>query len=179
MAQEPNRESPAETSVVTAPSTGLTRRRFLLSGGLFAVGLGALGGVLGLQPTLTALVDTIIPHDEFGPSASQVGAVEAVSARMGGSLRRQLRLRVFLAWLNLRSGGSFAAASEDRRLSLLNKIASGPQSSSHRRYLRQLREYTMHHYYGSASRAVGLGFVGPPQPDGHLDAHLPWTGNPT
>jgi len=159
--------------------TGLSRRRFLTATGVFALGVSAIGGVLTLQPTLTALVDTIVPEDEFGPSASQTGAVAAIQRRVNGDIARRMRLNGFLMWLNLRSGGSFALASEERRLGLLNKIASGPTQSLERRYLMGLRSQTMRHYYGSAARAKQLGFVGAPQPEGHLDAHLPWTEKPS
>lgn len=168
-----------KTDRPNAGPNGLTRRRFLLAGGLFTASIGAVGGLLSFQPTLTALLDTMIPEDEFGPSASQTGAVDVVTGHLSGNLGRQLRMRAFLAWLNLRSGGSFALSSEERRLKLLEKIASGPQSSRQRRYLMSLRSQTMRHYYGSAARATELGFVGAPQPVGYPEAHLPWTGEPS
>jgi hypothetical protein len=161
----------------TASSAGrarLTRRRFLIGGALTVVALGALAGALAGRPVLAAVVDTIVPADEFGPAASQTGAVEALWAQLEGTPVEQLRLRLVLGWLNLRAGGSFAAAGEAERTALLHAMAEKPAGDPRRRVYEWVRTRTLRHYYGSAARARALGFVGPPQPRGYPDAASPW-----
>jgi Gluconate 2-dehydrogenase subunit 3 len=164
----------SEHPTTTASGSRISRRAFMFGGTVIVLGVAAVSGALVLQPALKALVDTIIPADEFGPAASETGAVEAIWSSMQGRLADQLRLRIALAWLNLRAGGSFAAAGEAKRNALLNELAGRPIGDQRRRFFDWIRARTMQHYYGSAARAKALGFVGPPQPNGYPDAAAPW-----
>lgn len=163
-----------EHGTETTGGSRISRRVFMVGGTLIAIGVAAVSGALLLQPSLKAVVDTIIPADRFGPAASETGAVDAVWSAIEGRPLDRIRLRMALAWLNLRAGGSFAAASEATRNALLNELAARPIGDPRRRFFERIRMLTMQHYYGSAARAQALGFVGAPQPKGYPDAAAPW-----
>lgn len=153
---------------------GVSRRAFLFGGSILLVGIGTLASIFVFQPTLKALVDTIIPADEFGPAASQTGAVEHLCSAMKGRISSRIQIRAAIAWLNWQAGGSFAMASAKTKIQIVTELAQSPSGSNERRFYDWVRGQTMLHYYGSAARAQALGFVGAPQPTGHPDAWLPW-----
>lgn len=159
----------------TRSGARLSRRALIFGSSAFILGIGIISGTLAAQPVLEALVDTIIPADEFGPAASETGAVEAIWSSMEGRLTDRLRLRMMFAWLNLSAGGSFARTGLSERSALLAAMAAKPFDDPRRRFYEWIRERTMQHYYGSAARAEALGFVGAPQPMGYPDAAAPWT----
>jgi hypothetical protein len=163
-----------EDRTKTAGGSRISRRIFVLGGAAVVCGVAVVSGALILQPGLKAVVDTIIPADEFGPAASETGATEAIWAAIEGRPLDQIRLRMALAWLNLRAGGSFALASEATRNAVLRELAGRPIDDPRRRFFDRIRKLTMRHYYGSAARAEALGFVGAPQPTGYPDAAMPW-----
>jgi hypothetical protein len=154
----------------------LTRRAFLVAGGVVAAGIGLYVGTPSLHGTLTAFVDTLIPEDEFGPSASQTGVVDVLEGALEGNRKRRFQVAMTLAWLNMRARGSFAGADLEVRNALVAEMAAMPRRTWRRDTYMYVRERAMLHYYGDASRALALGFVGPPQPYGHEAPWAPWAG---
>ena len=150
----------------------LSRRRFLL-----LIPVLALAGLAGLsswrnEDTLTAFVDTLLPDDEYGPSASSIGAVDALKSTFGGSSIRQAELRLLAVWLDLASGRSFSGSSPERRHAVVSKLDRLHESTIRWKIYRRARGAVMLHYFSSAERVMALGLPGAPQPDGYPDAHL-------
>lgn len=156
----------------------LTRRAFLAAGGVVAAGLGGLGlyaAAYPLRGTLVAFVDTLIPEDEYGPSASQTGLVEELERTLEDHAQFRFKTAMVLGWLNVRARGSFASADLKTRNALVAEMAAASRRTWRRRTYMYVRERAMLHYYGDAARAVELGFMGPPQPSGHAAPWAPWT----
>lgn len=154
----------------------LSRRRFLL-----LVPVLALAGLAGLsawrnEATLTAFVDTLLPEDELGPSASSTGAVDVLKSSFGGSAIRQAELRLLAAWLDLASDGSFAGATPERRNAVVGTLDRLDENTVRWKIYRRARGAVMLHYFSSAERAMAMGLPGPPQPGGYPDAHLMTAG---
>ena len=155
-------------------SSILTRRNFLILAPVAV--LATLAGVTASNPrsTLEAFVDTLLPADEFGPAASDTGAVAVVESTFSGSWKRWLELRKLTIWLNYSAGGIFANADAGVRDAVLAKLDRLPETSARWKTYNRARRSVMRHYFGNAERAVAMGLPGAPQPLGYPDAHLPW-----
>ncbi len=154
----------------------LSRRRFLL-----LIPVLALAGMAGLstwrnEATLTAFVDTLLPEDELGPSASSTGAVDVLKSTFGGSAIRQAELRLLTAWLDLASGGSFASAAPERRHAVVSTLDRLHENAVRWKIYRRARGAVMVHYFSSAERVMAMGLPGAPQPGGYPDAHVMTAG---
>ena len=156
--------------------TRLTRRGFLV-----LLPVATLLAVIGisqsrLTDTLSALADTILPADEFGPAASQTGAVDAIKSGFAGRAYGAAELRLLVCWLDLCSFGSFANASQERRNRIVEQVSQLAPGTLRWRTYNRARAMVMRHYFGSARRCMAMGLPGPPQPAGHDNPHLPWQG---
>ncbi|MBM3787754.1 MAG: gluconate 2-dehydrogenase subunit 3 family protein [Acidobacteria bacterium] len=81
--------------------------------------------------TLQVLCDLILPADDVSPSASAAGAAEYIERLCANNARLARTFRAGLAWLNAKSGGSFAKLPSDGQTRLLDSIcdrraAKGP-----------------------------------------------------
>ncbi len=158
------------------------RRSYISRRKLFVLGFMAMcaafaGFVLSYRrSTLEAFLDTLIPRDEFGPSATDIGLTDIIRQKAERNHWRFVELELAQVWMNLKAGGSFAGASEARRNEIVSQMeASGPDSVLWKAY-HFARTHCMTYYYANAERATALGFVGPPQPDGHEEPAALWTG---
>ena len=157
--------------------SSVSRRAFLLLLPLAAI-VAAVGlKQARLKETLAALADTILPADEFGPAASQTGAVEAITSGFQARAYGEAELRLLAGWLDVSAFGSFANATPERRNQILKQVSElAPRTLRWRTYNRA-RSVVMRHYFGSAARCMAMGLPGPPQPGGHETPHLPWRGS--
>lgn len=138
--------------------------------------LGVSAVVVGVmvryrQPTLRAFLDTLIPRDEYGPSATDVGLADIVRKAAEQNHWRFIELELSLLWMNFKAGGTFASASTERRNEIVSQMEAADSSSVLWKAYNFARNTCMLHYYADARRAVKMGFVGPPQPEGHAE---PW-----
>jgi len=151
-----------------------TRRAFLLFLPVAAV-FAALGVNQGqLHQTLKALADTILPADEYGPAASETGAVDNIRSGFQARAYGEAELQLLAGWLDLCAFGSFAQATLATRNRIVAQLSQlSPRTLRWRTYNRA-RSLVMRHYFGSAARCMAMGLPGPPQPAGHEDPHLSW-----
>lgn len=152
----------------------LTRRNFIILAPVTV--LAALAGVTASNPrsALQAFADTLLPADDFGPAASDTGAVAVLESTFSGSWKKWLELRKFTIWLNYSAGGIFASADASVRDAVLAKLDRLPETSAWWKTYNRARGAVMRHYFGNAERAMAMGLPGAPQPVGYPDAHLPW-----
>jgi len=152
----------------------LTRRNFLILAPV--VVLTTLAGVTASNPrsTLQAFVDTLLPADEFGPAASETGAVAVVESTFSGSWTKWFELRKLTIWLNYSAGGIFANTDASFRDAVIAKLDGLPDTSARWRTYNRARSAVMRHYFGNAGRTLAMGLPGAPQPVGYPEAHLPW-----
>jgi len=155
----------------------LSRRQFLLT-----APIALLAGVVGWSfstgdKTVKAFVDTLLPADELGPAASEVGGVEALKAEFDHSMLRRGELQLLMSWLDLNAGGSFASATADRQFEIVTALDALSEETVRWKIHRRARGAVMWHYFSSAERTMALGLPGAPQPDGYPDAHLPWVNS--
>ena len=154
----------------------ITRRKLLLLGGVAIVSFLLGGALFTRRGTLEAFLDTLIPRDEFGPSATDVGLTESIQEVADRNLSRKLELEIALAWLNLQAGGDFASKPEHERNAIVSRLASADRHTVLGRAYYYVRTPCMRLYYGNAERARQLGFVSAPQPEGYLDPAQAWAG---
>lgn len=150
----------------------LTRRSVLILVPLAV--LATLAGVTASRPrsTLQAFVDTLLPADEFGPAASDTGAVEALESAFSGSWGKWADLRKLMIWLNVSSGGIFANADANIRNDVVARLEDLPATSARWKNYNRARRTVMRHYFGNTERTLAMGLPGAPQPVGYPDAHL-------
>lgn len=155
----------------------INRRRLLLLGCIAFISVLTGGVMFARRDTLDALLDTIIPRDEYGPSATDVGLAAHVLSAADQNLWRKIELEIALLWLNTRAGGNFASSSEHERNIIVSHMAdAGPDSVLWKAY-NFVRTICMRQYYGDAERAMKFGLVGPPQPEGHPNPGHAWSGS--
>lgn len=82
---------------------------------------------------LRTLCDLILPADDVSPAASAAGAPEYIEALCSRNSRLAQIFRGGLAWLNhqsyARGGQSFATASDEQRIQILDRIAGRRRAS--------------------------------------------------
>lgn len=165
----------------------LTRRRFfnttlatylaVRSGRAFAAGSGMDFLSAREFGTLTAFVDTLIPADRYSPAASALGVPEAVvqSGKEDSDVERVIRAGC--RWLDrsARSSGAdgFAAMDEPGREAIVAAAAAGDARPLPKAFFRIVHQIAMRHYYAQTAAWSGLGYEGPPQPEGFMSFDRP------
>ena len=123
--------------------------------------------------TVRMLTDYILPADERGPSAAEVGVPEFIDFVMtddllGDPRDRQTAIRGGLAWLDNQSrratGTPFVEATDAQRRALLDRIAypesAEPADAVGVAFFSRLRDYTAAGYFSSPQGIADLGYVG-------------------
>lgn len=163
------------------------RRRFLgltLAAAIFAqvraLLAAASGRPAGGDDRLKALapyLDTLLPADRWSPSATGLGvdALLAAKAARDAGYRRLLvdgcgRLDRGARRLG---GRDFAALPERRREALVTLIAMARPGSAQRIFFETTRSDAFVYYYARPESWAGLGYDGPPQPNGYPDHASP------
>jgi hypothetical protein len=125
---------------------------------------------------LTPFLDTLIPEDET-PAASAFGIADSVLA---DARRIDAYLRLVGAgcqWLDVearrRGATDFAALAPVRREEVAAEAEKAPPRSVPRVFFDRMRGAAMGHYYARPETWPGLGYSGPPQPEGFLDFDRP------
>ena len=156
---------------------------------------GAVAPAVGAEPgfftahefdTVRLLADAILPADDRGPSAAEVGVPEFIDFLMtddelrGDIEERQTAMRGGLGWLDAASrrayGTSFVESTDAQRRALLDRIAypddAAPADQPGVRFFNRMRDYTAAGYFSSPQGVDDLGYVGnAPQAE--------WTGCPS
>ncbi len=123
--------------------------------------------------TVRMLADYVLPADERGPSASEVGAPEFIDFVMtdellGNPTDRQTAMRGGLAWLDTQSrratGVRFTEATDAQRRQLLDRIAypddADPADAAGVAFFNRFRDYVATGYFSSPQGIEDLGYIG-------------------
>jgi hypothetical protein len=160
----------------------LARRYFFRvlarAGAFFALGSTSQAAVLGSGPegsgerTLEAYLDALIPDDELGPGALELGVGRRMIARAQESRRYRAFLDQGCRWLDdeakKRGAEAFADLSEDGRNAVVALAAAEPNSYP-QRFFRATRHTAFYLYYAEPRAWAAIGYDGPPQPEGFMD----------
>lgn len=159
----------------------VTRRVVLQLAGSISLGLGLPAAAQAAAPpahwmapgprsTLMGYFDTLIP--DGGVGAEMDRRLAALPA--GGE--RQLLADV-CNWLDAEAhkagGAGFAELDEGGRNAVLELAYALPQGEAMRRFFDRTRSLAFSTYYSKASSWAGLGYAGPPQPQGFMDYTQP------
>ena len=143
---------------------------------------GVLAPAVGAEPTfftaheyetVRMLADYVLPADDRGPSAADVGVPEFIDFVMtdellGDPRDRQTAIRGGLAWLDAQSrrasGKPFVEATDPQRRALLDRIAypdsAEPADAAGVAFFNRFRDYTAAGYFSSPQGVEDLGYVG-------------------
>jgi hypothetical protein len=144
-----------------------------LAGLAGALWRGRGAGAADDEPTFRAYIDTLIPGDAESPGALALGIAERL--RASGSAADLIA--PFCAWLDARAreagGGSFADLPAGAREAIVQAAELAVPDSLARRAFRRTRHEAFAHYYADARSWPGIGYRGPPQPEGFPDYAQP------
>lgn len=143
---------------------------------------GVRAGILGTlpavphqrvsQPTLAALLDTLIPDDST-PGAVAIGLLEGFMVRVAGDTAFRDLMGDACRWLDLRAraefGAPFAELEAGARESIVDQAAGAPPRSMPREFFQAAWDEAVFQYYADPRSWPGLGFDRPPQPLGYPD----------
>ena len=129
------------------------------------------------------LADYVLPADDRGPSAADVGVPEFIDFLMtddqlrGSMESRQTAMRGGLGWLDAASrratGRPFVEATDAQRRALLDRIAypdsAAPADAAGVAFFSRFRDYTAAGYFSSPEGVDDIGYVG-------NVAQAQWTG---
>jgi hypothetical protein len=161
----------------------LARRYFLRvlarAGAFLALGSTSRAAGLGSgtegsgDRTLVAYLDVLIPEDELGPGALELGVGRRIIARARESRKYGTFLDQGCRWLDdqakKRGAESFAELSEDDRNGVVALAAEAEPNSPPRRFFRATRHTAFYLYYAEPRAWAAIGYDGPPQPEGFTD----------
>jgi hypothetical protein len=162
-----------------------TRRAFLALAGAFAL----LGLPLGrwlrerdsshalhthLRPQLRACLDSLLPRDDLGPSATDLDVdSELLGALAAWPVARAKLYVQGLDWCDkqarTRFSRTFSLLDESDRDAILRLAANSPERSMPSRFLYQLRHDAFAVYYAHPDVVRHIHGAGPPQPAGYAD----------
>ena len=164
----------------------LSRRR-LFEGAARIAGLAWLAaiGAMWRRPraraaderTLAAYLDTLIPADQEDPGAIALGVPARLSAAAASNAEYAGLLEQFGRWLDERARATGSHAFGDleigEREAIVRAAESADPTSLPYRAFQRTRQDAFAHYYADARSWPGIGYHGPPQPDGFRDYNLP------
>lgn len=164
------------------PESVITRRKFLkltLGAGLVASSGYILKEVLipspigaGERLTLEAFLETLIPSD-LTPGALELGVARKILARASADARYRRLVKRGCGWLDgmskRRGQAGYASLNESQREEVAGGAAAAPAGSVPRIFFEVMRSDAFFHYYANPASWAGLGYKGPPQPDGYRD----------
>ena len=164
----------------------LSRRRFIRL--TIGVGLVASSGYIfkdvflpaqldaGERRTFESFLETLIPSDET-PGALQLGVGKKILEKASQDVKYRRLMRDGCAWLNRRAreraGAVFLSLDESRREDIVGESAGSPAGSVPRIFFERMRSDAFFQYYAHPAAWKGLGYKGPPQPDGYPDYTSP------
>lgn len=124
------------------------------------------------KKTATALADVILPKDQYGPAASEVGVVEMLDEWVSAPYPEQLGDRPLilqgLDWIELESAKRFAKGfadlTDDQRRAICDDVCfpskAQPRFRGPARFFARFRSICAGAYYATAAGWKALGYVG-------------------
>lgn len=124
--------------------------------------------------TVKVLADYVLPADDRGPSAAEVGVPEFIDFLMtddelrGSTEDRQTAMRGGLGWLDAACrrayGEPFTGCTDAQRRAMLDRIAypdsAAPADAAGVAFFNRFRDYTAAGYFSSPQGMDDLGYVG-------------------
>jgi Gluconate 2-dehydrogenase subunit 3 len=158
----------------------LTRRDVLAgaSGTGLGLSLGPSVGVWALDDsrTLAAYLDTMIPADELGPGALELGVLEAIEAAAAQDAGYRRLLALGCAWLDQQAAffgaKEFGVLGDNERGRLVLFASEQAPGSLARRFFEITQNRAFRVFWARPEAWAGIGYRGPPQPEGFLDYAL-------
>lgn len=128
------------------------------------------------NPTLRALIETLIPADDT-PSALEAGVLEKIINKAHINPKYETMLSKGYQWLDIQArekgSSSFANLTENDRDSVLARAASGKRNTPEYLFFAIMRYEAFYFYYAEPSTWKTLNYPGPPQPKGFRDYTQP------
>lgn len=160
-----------------ALSFNLARRCLLKAVGVFFAGVhlseDTVAAIQSPQPsnlrlkTLAVFLDTLLPRDEHGGSATDFNIDKKLWEDATESWHFRLLLESGIQWLNKSDGPSFPDLDEKQRIAVVERMSrSGPDEIPNRFY-RRIRQKAIVLYYSDPRSWKGLPIDSPPQPRGY------------
>jgi hypothetical protein len=162
---------------------GLTRRSLLALWGCATrgvVGAALVSRLLGKAHaagdsgrTLRVYVDTLIPADELGPGALELGVLEAIEAAAAQDAGYRRLLDLGCAWLDQQAGffgeKAFGALGENQRARLVLFASEQAFGSVPRVFFEMTQAHALRLFWARPEAWPAIGYGGPPQPAGFID----------
>jgi hypothetical protein len=152
-----------------ASGTGLT-----LS---FGRGVAVRASALDENRTLAAYLDALIPADELGPGALELGVLEAIEKMAAGDADYRRLLDRGCAWLDQEAAffgaKAFGILGDNERGRLVLFASEQAPGSLPRSFFEATREHAFRLFWARPEAWAGIGYRGPPQPEGFLDYAQP------
>jgi len=154
-----------------------SRRQFLrdllLAAAFAASGItlwwrGRLPSLADGEPTLLALVDTLLPADD-SPGALDLGVDKQVLRALAAEAHLSDLARAGLQWFDSAAARPFAQLPLPARSELVARAASADRAKVERAFVDQLRHLTLGFYLAQPQSLQGLAYAGPPMPAGYPD----------
>ncbi|MCE5972554.1 gluconate 2-dehydrogenase subunit 3 family protein [Sinirhodobacter sp. WL0062] len=160
-----------------AAAPRLSRRSLLfqaLSASLagFAVPVLAQEGQVQSLGSLGSVLDTLLPADEFSPSATALRVDQDV---MDFVAQNQLMLRLFVAalgWMDSLSDRPFGELPAQQRIAILSAMEQADYNQIPGRFFHILRSVAIEFYYARPEAIAGYPLSPAPQPAGYPP---PWS----
>jgi Gluconate 2-dehydrogenase subunit 3 len=166
----------------------LARRRLLEAAGRLGIVAWAAGALATVwrgrgaraavdARTFPAYLDTLIPPDAEGPGALQLGVPERLSTIAAADGGYADLIEQFTRWLDERArvlgGVGFADLDDAARATVVRAAESAAAGSPARRAFALTRDDAFAAFYGDPRAWPGIGYRGPPQPEGFPDYDRP------
>ena len=159
----------------------MDRRRFLQAGltltALAAVPAHARANGKSTEPpeAFQAFLDTLLPADAFGPSASDLGIITPAWTGLTTFGSDRAFMMNALQWLNHQAGGRFADLPPEQRHRLISWMAERPAGEAPSLFYSRVRDRAVMLYYRHPDIQARLGIPHPPQPLGYIDDFTGYT----
>lgn len=148
---------------------------FLPFGSLLAGFAGRDAAAATTARTLAAYLDTLLPGDELAPGAGALGIGERFQAKAARHPNYRLLLELGCQWLDQRAkdlgAPDFASLDADDRERLVDRAAHAGGVA--RLFFDATHGEALFAYYAHPAAWAGIGYGGPPQPEGFLDYTQP------
>jgi hypothetical protein len=124
-----------------------------------------------IEHTLSAFLDTLIPHDKITPSATAAGVTDDMLTLAGKDKLIARLIMLGCQWLDLQTQVKFSELPDEARERILEWMSHANGNSLPRKFFDITRHMAMGFYYRKPAMWKGLPVTRPPQPFGYPDFH--------
>lgn len=152
----------------------MNRRDFLRTGtALTALAATPVSGATpqsesSMPAVFRAYLDTLLPSDSYGPSASAIGIVDSTWNGLTTFPTDRRFMQDACRWLDNQGHGHFSELSPELRHRLVAWMAERPTGNSANVFYHRTRNRAVMLYYRHPDMQARLGLTHPPQPRGFI-----------